>query len=320
MEQYQIDDLKSNLQNYLESQGINTRKHFKCINPKHIEQNASMKYFNDNKVYCFGCGMTYNLFDVISILESCNNKEAFKRAINYYGYGHLPQKTTINKDIVIDKNNAKNYEKAYNFWQKTLKNNSEAKNYLKNRGIDMQTAERFQIGFNTFKFKGFELSAIVIPTSKNSFTARNIYDGDIRYYKTKNCHTKLFNTNALTNEKPYCVITEGEFDCLSFETLGINCVGLCSANNISKFFDCDKSKDKTYILALDNDHAGKQATDEIIKYFRENNILYTTFDNCGYKDANEALTKDKTKFSKSIKQIVETLTDAEYSSKNIAEM
>ena len=279
-----------------------------------------MKFFNDNKVYCFGCGMTYNLFDVISIMENCNNKEAFKRAVSYYGYGHIPQKKIIDKDIVIDKNYAKNYEKAYIFWQKALKNSPEAQNYLISRGIDIKTANRFNLGFNKFNFGSFEFNAIVIPTSTNSFTARNIYDGNIRYYKTKNCHTKLFNTNALTNEKPYCVITEGEFDCLSFESLGVNCVGLCSANNVSKFFNCEKSKNKTYILALDNDNAGKQATDEIIKYFTENNILYTIFDNCGYKDANEALIKDRNTFSKSIKQIVETLTDTNYSSKKIAEM
>ena len=324
MEQYQIDDLKTNLRNYLERQGINTSRHFKCINPCHHESNASMKYYDDNKVYCFGCGVSYNLFDVISIIEQCDNKEAFKKAIAYYGYNYkMPPKIMNIKNTEqnrTDKKNAKNYEKAYNIWQNNLKNNQEAINYLQNRGIDMETAERFNIGFNTFDFGKFMLNAVTIPTSKNSYTARNIYDGEIRYYKTQNYEAQLLNKKALVNNIPYCVVTEGEFDCLSFETIGVNCVGLCSANYISKFLNTEKDTSKTYILAFDNDKAGEKATDELIKYFTANNILYTTFDNCGYKDANEALVKDRNKFKKGIEQIVETLTETNYNAKNNIEM
>ena len=81
LDDYQVENLKTNLRSYLESQGINTLRHFKCINPEHYDGNASMKYFDDNKVYCFGCGASYNLFDVISVIEKVDNKEAFKRDI-----------------------------------------------------------------------------------------------------------------------------------------------------------------------------------------------------------------------------------------------
>ena len=49
-------------------------------------------------------------------------------------------------------------------------------------------------------------------------------------------------------------------------------------------------------------------------------MLYLIFDNCGYKDANEALVNDREEFSKSIKRIVETLTETNCSKKNYAEM
>ena len=80
------------------------------------------------------------------------------------------------------------------------------------------------------------------------------------------------------------------------------------------------TKIKTYILALDNDNAGKVATNEFIQYFNENNILYLTFDNCGFKDANQALVENKPLFTKRINQIVETLTETEHSKKINAEM
>ena len=59
MEQHEIDDMMSNLQDYLERQNINTSRFFRCLNPQHIDSNASMKYFDDCKVYCFGCGCCF---------------------------------------------------------------------------------------------------------------------------------------------------------------------------------------------------------------------------------------------------------------------
>ena len=73
---------------------------------------------------------------------------------------------------------------------------------------------------------------------------------------------------------------------------------------LPKFIEQEKSLDKTFILALDNDEAGQIATKALIEYFDENNINYCTFDNCGYKDANQALVSDKEKFTEEINKIV----------------
>ena len=130
----------------------------------------------------------------------------------------------------------------------------------------------------------------------------------------------IFTRKGATNEKPYCVITEGEFDCLSFETIGVNSAALCSVNNISKFKETEISKDKTYVIALDNDSAGNKATKELMDYFNEQNIFYTTFDNCGYKDANQALVADRKNFEKNIKGLIESFTDTKFRKTNYAEM
>ena len=55
---------------------------------------------------------------------------------------------------------------------------------------------------------------------------------------------------------------------------------------------------------MDNDEAGQIAAKALIEYFDENNINYCTFDNCGYKDANQALVSDKEKFTEEINKIV----------------
>lgn len=313
MEKYEIDYMLTNLQSYLESRGIETNKLFRCLNPEHIDSNASMKYFNDHKVYCFGCGANYNLVDVISIMEHLDHKEAFKRAIDMYCPNRPKDERkkleNIEKEKPKEKEYAnKDYQKAYSIWEKNYRNSELGKEYIKSRGIDERIAEKFKIGLNTFDFGKFKLNAIIIPISKNCFTARNINNTEnIRYYKPTGCRSEFFNINALNDNKPYCVITEGEFDCLSFENAGINAMALCSVNNINKFISMQKPQKKTYILALDNDAMGKKTTNTLIEYFKGNNIDYVVFDNCGYKDANEALVKDKEKFNYQIHSLCNTI-------------
>ena len=207
MEKYELDNVLANLREYLESHQINTSRLFRCLNPHHIDGNASMKYFDDNRVYCFGCGANYNLVDVISVVEGVDNKEAFKRAISNYSYGtsKIPTKTIkqVNKK-------EKDYTNAYKIWNKNLKNNKQALDYLKKRGIEHYMIDRFNLGFNTFEFGENKFSSIIIPINENSFTARNINDNDeFRYYKPKGSRTELFNTQSMTNNRNYCVISEG---------------------------------------------------------------------------------------------------------------
>ena len=149
--------------------------------------------------------------------------------------------------------------------------------------------------------------AVTIPISNHGYVARNIVDGEeFKYLRPKNNPVEIFNMQALTNEKPYCVITEGEIDASSFETVGINAIALGSANNTEKFFGINKSQSKTYILALDSDDRGQQAKKEIEQYFNNNGMKYLSFDCCGEKDPNVALVTNKQQFEKAIKEIVKT--------------
>ena len=91
MEQHEIDDMMSNLQDYLERQNINTSRFFRCLNPQHIDSNASMKYFDDCKVYCFGCGCSYDLVGVIGAVEGLDRKEAFEH-VKEIGQCHATQR------------------------------------------------------------------------------------------------------------------------------------------------------------------------------------------------------------------------------------
>lgn len=80
-------EVKQILPLYLENQhSINTKKLFHCLNPNHEDCTASMGYNSRNEtVHCFGCGATYDIFDLIGIdYPSKCPSDKFQRAYSIY--------------------------------------------------------------------------------------------------------------------------------------------------------------------------------------------------------------------------------------------
>lgn len=67
-----IEKLKEKLTDYLEDNGINTKRNFFCLNPKHEDNHASMGLVpqsNFTKAHCFSCGHFADIFDAAYVLE-----------------------------------------------------------------------------------------------------------------------------------------------------------------------------------------------------------------------------------------------------------
>ena len=68
-----IEKLKEKFVDYLEDRGINTKRNFYCLNPKHEDQHASMGLVpqsNFTKAHCFSCGHFADIFDAAHVLEN----------------------------------------------------------------------------------------------------------------------------------------------------------------------------------------------------------------------------------------------------------
>ena len=64
------DSLKNLLPEYLERLGLSTSKPFNCLSPEHDDKKPSMSYdAKHNRVKCFGCGATWDLYDLIAVEE-----------------------------------------------------------------------------------------------------------------------------------------------------------------------------------------------------------------------------------------------------------
>lgn len=118
------------------------------------------------------------------------------------------------------------------------------------------------------------------------------YRGGGKSFKLfKDAELILYNLNGL--EKDFAVIVEGEVDCLSYWEVGIkNCVSVPNGAKNFDFIDqCynDIERVEKWYIAVDNDPAGIELRNELIRRIGAERCLLVDFNDC--KDANEYLIK-----------------------------
>lgn len=193
--------------------------------------------------------------------------------------------------------------------------------YLKKRGISIETAKAFNVGYDPQadpakapaamgnEKKPHPCPRLIIPTSDSHYIARSIDDNTPAAFKKMNpagTSPDIFNKKILSAQDVQEVfITEGAFDALSIIEVGAAAVALNSTSNAGKLIDILKQipTSATFILCLDNDEAGKKAAGELKEGLTRLNISHIAADICGkYKDPNEALTGDKEAFIAAIEE------------------
>ena len=193
----------------------------------------------------------------------------------------------------------------------------EAMQYLQCRGFKYSTCKKYGLGFDTY------YKSVVIPTSESSYIYRSIHGKDRGNSKGKQHifnEELLFQIIAKNDLKQYLFICEGWADSLSFLDNECQSIALNSTNNSKKFleiitknkntFDKDFKDNFVFLLAFDNDNAGKQATallmEELkklgLKCFDVTSYLLAYGGN-NYKDINEAYVDNREEFIKRVTRI-----------------
>lgn len=328
------EQLKNCLVDYLERKGININKPFKCLNPAHADNKPSMNYDKQrNKVHCFSCGADYDIIDLIQLEYGISNvADAFKKGYELFNI-RVYDNNTYNTQHTDNTHNTHNTHKEVN----TMSNPIDSKtvdeaalkayfdkchkaltktSYLKDRGISDRVANLFNIGFDeNFKRSGVNWKGLIIPTTDGSYVVRNTNPTDTdRYRKVGN--SRIFNMKACEGTGPVFIV-EGEIDALSIIEAGYNAIALGSTANAPKFISSlgiDKPSN-LFILCLDNDNAGQEAQEKIRAEMQRLNLKHFIANIAGmYKDANEALVKDREAFITSLQDAingVDKATEAE---------
>lgn len=215
---------------------------------------GAVKYYPDtNTWHCFSCDRGGDVIDAYSAATGSDHNEAIAYLATQMGLDtdSRPVKTSTERTErpqgdekkTIDKLPNKDTKPAENVNQhdfteyyKTCSdrlNDPAAISYLKARGISIETARRFNIGYDpaadpatapgatSNEYKAHPTPRIIAPCTNDFYIARSV-DPVADKYKAPNpkgTHTQLFNAAAMYSAQTV-FICEGIFDALSFEETG----------------------------------------------------------------------------------------------------
>ncbi len=276
----------------------------------------------DNKHFtCWaGCFQHSDIIDIIGLeygIEDYNGK--LSKAAELFGIeldrGCMNQKEHSQKAKVRQKK--QNMEKEIDFTKFFLQAAANIEQTSYHRGISLETLKRFKIGY-VEKWRHPKVSNLVpetprliIPTSKNSYLARDtrsdLSDQQKQYAKSKVGEVHIFNEKAIQNPSGPLFIVEGELDAISIIDVGGEAIGLGSIINRQKAIDliAKYRPQQPIIISMDNDEKGKKASSELAASFLKLGIKYFVMDIAQpYKDANEALLADREAFKEKVHQAV----------------
>ena len=156
-------------------------RNFKAPCPFHHEKTPSFVVSPDKQIYhCFGCGAGGNVFSFVMKQENVEFPEAVEMLAEKAGI-KLPRFGGQTKELTSLANQLyKLNELAVIFFQETLTQNPQAKEYLTSRGIGDDTIKRFRIGY-----------------------APDGWEGLLSYFRKKNIDGSLLEKAglAISNEK-----------------------------------------------------------------------------------------------------------------------
>lgn len=189
----------------------------------------------------------------------------------------------------------KEYEKPV--WKNKTDLSDGALKYIEKRGISQHTLSKMKIYSDVVYMPQIEKETGVIcfPYFLDE-TLINIKSRDINknFCLCKNAELIFYNINCI-NKHDSVIITEGEFDCLSYIEAGFdNCISVpngAGGKNMEYFDNYVELFDNvhTVYLSVDNDLAGYELRNELLRRIGNEKCKIIELDDC--KDANEFLIK-----------------------------
>lgn len=287
---------------------------------------GALKAFDDNKVYCEACHKSADVIEIIQKVKGLSFAETLDFCEKQTNSGNADRKPIrANKEKKAD--TSADFVPYYNQCL-TRVADPEAVEYLNKRGISIDTAKSFFVGYdpeadpasnpgNTGK-SIHPCKRLIFPTAINQYIGRRI-DGKSDYAKMNSKGSKpgIFNRKALKTDNGVIFIVEGVFDALSLATVGKVAVALNSTSNVKNFLELVKvdQPKAVFVISLDNDpdeataSRTKQAEKELAEGLTALGINSVIYDTCvGYKDQNEALVKAKDAFTALVEKAEQAAT------------
>lgn len=248
---------------------------------------------------CYGGGKAYKY---LMEVEGMEEKQAYQELLSIAGVEEHDYSIKEKSPTTSKPTKAKEVIEPIQNYTNTIlelynKQTEKEKEYFINRGLSLEVIDKYKLCIGETKKlnnKFYDTRAI-IPIWRNgeviSYNARSLEDDPgIKYLKAPGGATPL-NIDYLNTlpKNDTLILTEGEFDSLSLETIGIKSIALGGVKNYKKFMENLKRKDLFILTAFDNgvDHKELGIKEKI-------NIPIK------YKDVNDWIIDNKEDFKKSM--------------------
>lgn len=198
-------------------------------------------------------------------------------------------------------------------WKNKTDLNDLTVKWFETRKISQGTLQRAKVtdGMEWMPKAQKEILTIQFNYFRNGQLVNVKYRGKDKDFKLhKDAELIFYNLDAIKGVQDVFIV-EGEMDALTFLEAGIQNVisvpngATLTTNNLIYVNNCiDELQGKRFILALDNDTAGRSLRQALVDRLGVENCLYLEFEGC--KDANEYLIKnDLNTFRKAVLQVKE---------------
>lgn len=262
----EFDKLRGYLPMYLSDRFHiqNTRKNFPCpvCDSGHRTPCASYDERTE-RIKCFSCDWTGDIFDLMSVSEGLSVQEAAKAISERYEGKPIKASPVKQKEpITAD----------FSEYILACAADEHAADYFKSRGISEKVVADHRLGYDA------EKRLAIIPYSKAFYIGRATVEGVGKYYRPAGVtKTSPYNARRLlesTREPLFCA--EGEINALSLESIGLSSIGLGSSSDWRVLIDfIDRHKvNRPLIICLDFDAAGQASQESLCNALAERNIPY----------------------------------------------
>ncbi|MBR2504924.1 MAG: toprim domain-containing protein [Elusimicrobiaceae bacterium] len=284
-----------------------------------------------NLLHCFGCGFSGDIIDLYRDLTGADFLKALQELANMLGIiiddQHEERQPAAQRPA--DPKPAEpeqDYTEYYRRCRERLKKDPAGLSYLAARGLSIETAYNFWVGFDPAWQSPKAIREgknppktprLILPVNATHYEARDTRpDHQAKpasgpdYRKMKEGSAATFNKKTLTQDAQEVFITEGIIDALSIIEAGGAAVGIASANRAQAFIDeltAEAAEGRktaaTLIICLDADEAGRRAAQTIKDGLQRLEISFLEADiNGRYNDPNEHLQKDRAGFIAKIRE------------------
>lgn len=287
----QEECMSKNLQ-YLHRVKYNNEGNIMISCPFHAngsERNPSCGVKRDENIgHCFTCGWVGRVEDIVSKVLNLTFDEAqrwlLKNFTNYSYETRIKPLEKCSELLPLTRNTSDKLFRTEPFTSDDLSKYNMYHEYLWARGISRELASTYQIGFddakNEITFPIYSLSGEPICIARRSV----IYK---RFDYPKGVEKPLYLGHLIQPYEDELWICEGCFDALTAIKFGHKAVALMGLSSENQIKDLRSLKCKSYVLALDNDSAGKQASEKLYHRLKDIGVIYRVELPEGKKDLNE---------------------------------